>query len=90
MAVRMTVQEARDGLADALNRVAYGQERVVVERRGKPVAAIVSLYDLKYLEELEAREDAEDIADHIAAMEEAREKGTIPLEEFIRLQDAKP
>ena len=83
MAVRMTAQEARDGLADALNRVAYGRDRVIVERRGKPVAAIVSLYDLKYLEELDAREDAEDIADHIAAMEEAREKGTIPFRDLL-------
>lgn len=83
MTVRMTAQEARDGFADALNRVAYGRDRVVVERRGKPVAAIVSLYDLKCLEEIEAREDAEDIADHIAAMEEAREKGTVPFRDLL-------
>jgi len=36
-----------------LNRAAYGRERIVVASRGKPKAAVVSVEDLKLLEELE-------------------------------------
>jgi prevent-host-death family protein len=38
----LSIAEARNGLAEAINRVAYGGERVVFARRGKPVAALVS------------------------------------------------
>jgi prevent-host-death family protein len=38
------------GFADAVNRVAYAGERVVITRRGKPMAVIVPLADLSQLE----------------------------------------
>jgi prevent-host-death family protein len=34
-------------LADLLNRVAYGKERLVITRHGREVAAIVPLEDLQ-------------------------------------------
>ena len=40
------------------------------------------------LEDMEAREDAEDLAALEAGLIEAKEKGTMPLEEFIRQQEA--
>ena len=49
----MSVVKARDQLADVLNRVAYAGERVVLERRGKGVAAVVSMEDLALLEAAE-------------------------------------
>jgi len=70
---RLAASEAREHFADVLNRVAYGGDRVVVERRGKEMAAIVSLDDLKVLE---AIEDRLDIDDALAAIEEAEQKGT--------------
>jgi prevent-host-death family protein len=76
----ITSRQLRTDLADTLNRVAYAGERVIIERHGKPVAAIVSVEDLA---SIEAREDAEDIADHIAAMAEAREKGTVPFRDLV-------
>ena len=39
----MNVVDIRYKLADAINRVAYAGERIVLERRGKGVAALVSL-----------------------------------------------
>ncbi len=54
----MSIAEARNGLADAINRVSYGGERVVLERRGKPVAVLVSPEDLAHLQRIE---DARDI-----------------------------
>ena len=55
MATEMSVQEAREGFADALNRVAYGHDRVLIQRRGKPVAALIPVSDLNALEALEDR-----------------------------------
>ena len=49
----MNVVDIRNQLADAINRVAYAGERIILERRGKGVAALVSVEDLALLEELE-------------------------------------
>jgi prevent-host-death family protein len=74
--MNVSISEIRDNLADALNRVAYGGERVVLERRGKGVAALVSLEDLQTLEELE------DQADVKAAKKALKEKGGITLAQY--------
>ena len=42
----MTTAKARDHFADLLNRTAYGKERVVLTRHGKPVVAVVPVEDL--------------------------------------------
>lgn len=53
----LSIAEARNGLAEAINRVSYGGERVVFARRGKPVAALVSPEDLALLQQIEDGED---------------------------------
>ncbi|NJP52233.1 type II toxin-antitoxin system Phd/YefM family antitoxin [Streptomyces sp. SBST2-5] len=53
MAYEIPVTQARAELADLINRVVYGGERVVVTRHGKPLVALVSADDLRRLEELE-------------------------------------
>jgi len=68
---------ARDSLSDTLNRVLYGKERIVIRRHGKDVAALVSMEDLRLLDEIE---DMMDLEDARAALAEAEEKGTIPWE----------
>lgn len=50
---------ARKQLPDILNRAAYTGERFVVNRHGKPVAAIVPVQDLDHLEKLEDVADLE-------------------------------
>lgn len=78
--MNISITEVRDKLADALNRVAYGGERVILQRRGKGVAALVSLTDLELLEELENRADIK------AALKARKEKGGIPIENIkVRL-----
>lgn len=74
----MNVVDARNNLADAINRVAYAGERIVLERRGKGVAAIISIDDLAVLEELENQVDIR------AAKKALKEKGVIPLEKVKR------
>src|SRR5213593_2172646 len=51
MAYEIPVTQARAELADLINRVVYGGERVVVTRHGKPLVALISAADLRRLEE---------------------------------------
>ena len=73
LTMNMSIVEARANLSDALNKVAYTGERIVLERHGKPAAAIVSVEDLAVLEELENRSDLK------AALKARKEKGMVPL-----------
>jgi prevent-host-death family protein len=57
MAYEIPVTQARAELADLINRVVYGGERVVVTRHGKPLVALVSAADLERLDELDAAEE---------------------------------
>jgi prevent-host-death family protein len=61
--MRLNVVELRQSLAEILNRAEYQGERIIIHRRGKDVAAIVPLEDLKLLErlieEVEERLDVE-------------------------------
>lgn len=70
------IAEIRNNLAEALNRVIYAGERIVLERRGKPAAAIVSLEDLALLE---AVEDGEDVKAAKRAIAEMKRKGEKPI-----------
>ncbi|MDT0435570.1 MULTISPECIES: type II toxin-antitoxin system Phd/YefM family antitoxin [Streptomyces] len=54
MAYEIPVTQARAELADLINRVVYGGERVVVTRHGKPLVALVSAADLERLAALDA------------------------------------
>ncbi|MBT2376852.1 prevent-host-death protein [Streptomyces sp. CB00316] len=58
MAYEIPVTQARAELADLINRVVYGGERVVVTRHGKPLVALVSAADLERLEGLDGDGDA--------------------------------
>jgi prevent-host-death family protein len=51
--MRLSIVGLRAGLGDAINRAAYGGERIILERRGKPVAAVVSVADAALLEAIE-------------------------------------
>ncbi len=47
----ITTVAARENFAELINQASYGGRRVILTRRGKPVAALVSLHDLRTLEE---------------------------------------
>lgn len=54
---QINTKQARKEFSDNINRVAYGHERLTITRHGKPVAAIISVDDLEFLEKLEHQLD---------------------------------
>lgn len=73
----ITAAKARQQLAEILNQVAYGKERMVLTRRGKKLAAVVPIEDLEALERLENKLDLEDARQALA---DAKKRGTVPWE----------
>lgn len=53
--MNISVSEAREKFADLVNRVQYGGERVVIEKRGKPSVVMVSVEEAAFLEAMEER-----------------------------------
>jgi prevent-host-death family protein len=82
---RLNVSKAREEFPEVVNRAAYGKERTIVSRRGKDLAAVIPIEDLRLLERLAQEEmDRIDLEDARAALKEAEEKGTIPLRDLMR------
>ena len=54
---RLPATKARERLAEVLNEVSVRGDRVILERHGKDVAAVISIKDLELLELLEDRYD---------------------------------
>ncbi|MER6027059.1 type II toxin-antitoxin system Phd/YefM family antitoxin [Streptomyces sp. NPDC001851] len=81
MAYEIPVTQARAELADLINRVVYGGERVVVTRHGKPLVALVSAADLERLDALDepAGEQVEERV--ISSVSGVREAGSVPREQ---------
>lgn len=50
MAQHVSIAEARAALSAHINRVAHGNQRIILTSRGRPKAALVSLDDLDVLE----------------------------------------
>jgi prevent-host-death family protein len=67
----ISVSDARETFAELVNRAAYGHERVLVSRRGKPIAAIVPIEDVEYLERVEDEFDLRAVEEALAAPENA-------------------
>lgn len=62
MAYEIPVTQARADLAELINRVVYGGERVVLTRHGKPLVALVTAPDLERLEQDETQPEDEVIS----------------------------
>ncbi len=56
MTKKIGVAEAKKGFSEIISRIVYKGERFVLERKGKPMAAIVSIKDLERLEEVHGEE----------------------------------
>lgn len=69
-----SVSQARDGMKEIVNSVAYGKERIYLTSHDKKVVALVPIEDLEILEALE---NAEDIREAELALKEIKKKGSI-------------
>lgn len=80
-AERLSCAEARDHFDDLLDRAVKQKERVVLTRRGKPVAALVPIGDVEFLEAIEDLLEAEE---YRRAKEEFEQSGeaAIPWEKI--------
>ncbi len=57
---KISTAEARKKFANIINQVAFGNESIILTRRGKEVAALVSIDEFKLLQKIEDRMDIED------------------------------
>jgi len=60
MPTTITTADARKNFADIVNRVAYGNEPIVLTRRGQEIAALISIEELELLQQIEDHIDIED------------------------------
>ena len=76
----MGSSEAREAFPDLVARAAYANERVVIERRGKPMAALISVDELRLYERLlSAYEDRMDAEAALAALADGDDE-VVPFE----------
>ncbi|MEO1745353.1 MAG: type II toxin-antitoxin system Phd/YefM family antitoxin [Pseudomonadota bacterium] len=83
---KLSVSEARKSLAEAVGKVQFGGERIIIEKHGKPVAGLVSADDLQLLEDLEDKALA--IMAEEALEEHRRDPVTYTHEEVFAEMDA--
>ncbi len=74
---QLRASKARENFSDTINRVAYRGERIVLERSGKRVVALVPVADLELLEELE------DLRAARAALANVKKHGSVPWEKML-------
>jgi prevent-host-death family protein len=53
----ISTNQLRDNLSEHINRAAFGKEPVLVMRRGRKIAALVSIPDLAFLERMKQRRE---------------------------------
>lgn len=59
MSASIAITEARKKFAEFVNGAAYGGERILIKRKGKPIAAIIGMKDLELLEMLGDENDSQ-------------------------------
>lgn len=81
-----TAAKARQNFSEIVSQAAYGKERIVLTRRGKELAAVIPIEDLRALEKLE---DEIDLREAKKALEHARRHGTVSWERVKEKIDKK-
>jgi prevent-host-death family protein len=79
MTTYVNTLDAKEEFSELVNRVSHNKERIILTRRGKEIAAIVPLEDFLSLEQMQNKNDLEAAVD---ALQEARNRGTLSLEDL--------
>lgn len=82
---QVSVAQAKSHLSELIAKSAHGHERFIITRRDKPVAALVSLEDLKIIEQHQERQglatvasswpDFEEVAEALTDLDQFRSRG---------------
>lgn len=82
---RISVAEAKSHFSELISKSAHGHERFIITRRNRPVAALVSIEDLKIIEQHQERQglaavagswpDFTEIVDALGDIAELRRQG---------------
>src|SRR5204862_6151370 len=83
----VNVTEVRNRLGEILNRINRGEERVVVEKSGVPVAAIISLREYEQFQRVMAERALTELVRHNGA--EADRQGLTEEELLQELKDTR-
>ena len=81
----VSVADARSDLADLLNRVAYGKERLVITRHGRELAALVPVEDLKLASRLRRFVARKDVSRALAELDAGKTSSWEQLREELGL-----
>lgn len=57
--LKISTVEARENFSEVINQAAYGNEKVVLTRRGKPLVAMISVKELERLEHPAKNQDSQ-------------------------------
>lgn len=81
--IHIPVSEFKNEIAETLNRVMYAGERVLLQRHGKDVVAIISVKELELLERIEQFEDEQDIKEALKTLKKIKsgETDVVPWDE---------
>lgn len=83
--VHIPVSEFKNEISETINRVVYAGERVLLQRHGKDVAALVSMEELKILEEIEELEDQIDLKEALSVLKKIKSGQT----DVVTIEEAK-
>lgn len=77
--IAINTAHAKEQFIDLVNRVAHEKERIILTRRGKDIAAIIPIEDLKLLL---ISQDKHDLREAIDSLKEVRSVGAMTLEQL--------
>jgi prevent-host-death family protein len=77
--ISMTTIQAKEDFSELINRVSHNKERVILIRRDKEIAAIIPIEDFALLQTSLDKNDLQEAAE---ALKEARQLGTISLDDL--------
>jgi prevent-host-death family protein len=83
--VSISTAEAKDQLTTLVDHVVHHHGRIILTRRGKNIAALVPYEDIVALTEWQNKHDLNEALD---ALKEAREQGTVSLEQLKEMLGA--
>ncbi len=71
--------DAKEEFSELINRVSHNKERIILTRRGKEIAVIIPIEDFQHLQKSQSKNDLDEA---VEALQEARNLGTMSLEDL--------